>query len=107
MNLNKVKDACLANGKIREFNAYPERLDLPDLHCRKAKQKSVKLVVSSDARMTEHLGWMTFGVATTRHGWIEAKDVINNPTAFKSLEIPSSLAATRHYQCAVQHARCR
>lgn len=77
VNMDKVMDACLANGKTLELNAYPERLDLSDLHCRKAKEKGVKLAVSTDAHRTEHLEWMTFGVATARRGWIEAKDVIN------------------------------
>jgi DNA polymerase (family 10) len=77
VNLDKVMDACLANGKILELNAFPERLDLSDLHCRKAKEKGVKLAVSTDAHRTEHLEWMTVGVATARRGWIEAKDVIN------------------------------
>lgn len=77
VNLDKVMDACSANGKMLELNAYPERLDLSDLHCRKAKEKGVKLAVSTDAHMNEHLAWMTFGVATARRGWIEPQDVIN------------------------------
>jgi DNA polymerase (family 10) len=54
-----------------------QRLDLSDLHCRKAKEKGVKLAISTDAHRTEHLEWMTFGVATARRGWIEPQDVIN------------------------------
>jgi DNA polymerase (family 10) len=77
VNLDTVMDACLANGKMLELNAYPERLDLSDLHCRKAKEKGVKLAISTDAHRTEHLEWMTFGVATARRGWIEPQDVIN------------------------------
>jgi DNA polymerase (family 10) len=77
VNLDTVIDACLANGKILELNAYPERLDLSDLNCRKAKEKGVKLAISTDAHRTEHLEWVTFGVATARRGWIEPQDVIN------------------------------
>ncbi len=86
VNLDKVIDACLANGKILELNAYPERLDLSDLNCRKAKERGVKLAVSTDAHRTEHLEWMKFGVATARRGWIEAQDVINTVPLSKLLK---------------------
>ena len=86
VNLDKVMDACLANGKILELNAYPERLDLSDLHCRKAKEKGVKLAVSTDAHMDQHLEWMKFGVATARRGWIEPQDVINTLPLSKLLK---------------------
>ena len=60
-----------------ELNAYPERLDLNDIHCRKAKEKGVKLAISTDAHKESHLDWIFFGVATARRGWLEPKDVIN------------------------------
>jgi DNA polymerase (family 10) len=77
VDLDKVMNACQANRKSLELNACPERLDLSDIHCRKAKEKGVKLAISTDAHMDEHLGWMKFGVATARRGWIEPQDVIN------------------------------
>jgi DNA polymerase (family 10) len=77
LDLDKVMNACQANGKFLELNAYPERLDLSDIHCRKAKEKGVKLAISTDAHMNTHLEWMRFGVATARRGWIEPHDVIN------------------------------
>jgi DNA polymerase (family 10) len=86
VNIDTVMDACLANGKIMELNAYPERLDLSDLNCRKAKEKGVKLAVSTDSHRTEHLEWMTFGVATARRGWIEPQDVINTLPLLKLLK---------------------
>lgn len=70
-------DACKSNGAVLELNAYPERLDLSDINCRKAKEKGVKIAISTDAHMDEHLGWMSFGVSTARRGWIEPDDVIN------------------------------
>lgn len=86
LNLDKVMDACRANGKILELNAYPERLDLSDIHCRKAKEKGVKLAISTDAHMDGHLDWMKFGVATARRGWIEPEDVINTLPLSKLLK---------------------
>jgi DNA polymerase (family X) len=47
------------------------------MNCRKAKEKGIKVVISTDAHMDVHLNWMKFGVATARRGWIEPRDVVN------------------------------
>lgn len=80
VDMDKIIDACKANGKVLELNAYPERLDLSDINCRKAKQKGVKIAISTDAHMDVHLEWIKFGVATARRGWIEPPDVVNTLT---------------------------
>jgi DNA polymerase (family 10) len=77
VDMDKLMDACKANGKALELNAYPERLDLSDLNCRKAKEKGLKIAISSDAHRDSHLDWISFGIATARRGWIEPGDVIN------------------------------
>ncbi|MGB8658294.1 MAG: DNA polymerase/3'-5' exonuclease PolX [Candidatus Zixiibacteriota bacterium] len=77
VDMDKLMDACKANGKALELNAYPERLDLSDLNCRKAKEKGVKIAISTDAHQDLHLDWISFGIATARRGWIEPEDVIN------------------------------
>jgi DNA polymerase (family 10) len=78
VDMDKIMDACKANNKILELNACPERLDLSDMNCRKAKEKGIKIVISTDAHMDVHLNWMKFGVATARRGWIEPQDVVNS-----------------------------
>jgi len=55
----------------------PERLDLPDVECRRAKAAGVPLVVSTDAHDAAHLANLRYGVWVARRGWIEAKDVLN------------------------------
>ena len=77
VDIDKILDAAKANGKIMELNAYPDRLDLNDLHCRKAKEKGVKIAISTDSHWTEHLSWIRYGIATARRGWLEPEDVIN------------------------------
>ncbi len=77
VDMDKLLDAAKANGKIMELNAYPDRLDLNDLHCRKAKEKGVKIAISTDSHWTEHLSWIRYGIATARRGWLEPEDVIN------------------------------
>jgi DNA polymerase (family 10) len=77
VDLDKLMDACKACGKALELNAYPERLDLSDLNCRKTKEKGVKIAISTDAHRDKHLDWISFGIATARRGWIEPGNVIN------------------------------
>jgi len=89
VDMDKIMDACKANGKVLELNAYPERLDLSDLNCRKAKEKGVKIAISTDAHADAHLEWMKFGVATARRGWIEPEDVINALPLSKLLKLLS------------------
>jgi DNA polymerase (family 10) len=76
-DLEKVLDMAAARGIAMECNAYPDRLDLRDLHLRMAKQRGVKVVISTDAHSTTHFPMMKYGVTTARRGWLEKTDVIN------------------------------
>ena len=76
-DMEKVFDACRERGVAVECNAYPDRLDLRDAHLRLAKQRGVKVVISTDAHSTSQLQVMKYGVQTARRGWLEARDVIN------------------------------
>jgi DNA polymerase (family 10) len=60
-----------------ECNAYPDRLDLKDVHLRMARQRGVKIVISTDSHTTENLKFMKYGVETARRGWIAKKEVVN------------------------------
>jgi DNA polymerase (family X) len=76
-NMETILEAAAKTGVAMESNAYPERLDLNDLHLRMAKQRGVKIVISTDAHATRHLAFMKYGVVTARRGWIEKKEVVN------------------------------
>ena len=76
-DMEKVLDAAAKHGVAMECNAYPDRLDLRDVYLRMAKQRGVKIVISTDSHTTSHLQFMKYGVTTARRGWIEKKDVIN------------------------------
>jgi DNA polymerase (family X) len=76
-DMEKILDAAKQNGVAMESNAYPDRLDLNDVHLRMAKQRGVKVVISTDSHSTTHLPFMKYGVITARRGWIEKKDVVN------------------------------
>jgi DNA polymerase (family X) len=76
-DMEKIFDAAAKNGVAMESNAYPDRLDLKDVHLRLAKQRGVKIVISTDSHATKHLNFMKYGVITARRGWIEKNDVLN------------------------------
>lgn len=77
VNMERLMDAALERGCFLEANGQPERLDLNDAHCRMAKEKGLKLALSTDAHSVDQLGFMRFSVAQARRGWLEKKDVIN------------------------------
>lgn len=71
--LEAAADLCLAV----ELNANPNRLDLSDVHVRRAKELAVPVVISTDAHLPRGLADMRFGVDQARRGWLEAGDVLN------------------------------
>src|SRR6202521_1586558 len=88
-DMERILDAAHKNGVVMECNAAPERLDLKDTHLRMAKERGVKIVISTDAHTTRGLQAMRYGVQMARRGWIEKKDVIN------TLSLEKLLAALR------------
>jgi DNA polymerase (family 10) len=77
VDMEAVLEAAARLGVAVEINAYPDRLDLKDVHARRAKELGVKLVINTDAHAADQLPVIHFGVATARRGWIEAGDVLN------------------------------
>jgi DNA polymerase (family 10) len=77
VDLEAVMQAARDRGCFLEINGHPERLDLDDLHAKRAKELGVKLALSTDAHSIHNLDFMRFGVGQARRGWIEARDVLN------------------------------
>lgn len=77
VDIDRILEAAARWGVAMEINAFPDRLDLKDVHCRMAKEMAVKLAIGTDSHSTEHLNLITYGVATARRGWVEAKDLLN------------------------------
>ena len=76
-DMEKVLDAAKKHGVAMECNSYPDRLDLKDTHLRMARERGVKIVISTDSHAAGNLKFMKYGVLTARRGWIEKKDVLN------------------------------
>ena len=76
-DIEEVLEAAKKNGVAVECNAYPDRLDFNDVHLRMARERGVKVVISTDAHSTAHFRMMKYGVITARRGWLEKKHVLN------------------------------
>jgi DNA polymerase (family 10) len=84
-DIEKVFAAAQKLGVILELNGNPERLDLCDRHVKLARDRGMKIVISTDAHHPDHFAYMRYGVATARRGWMEKKSVINTYTPEKLL----------------------
>lgn len=87
IDLQRVLEAAKEHEKIVELNAYPNRLDLDWVHCRRAKELGVMLAINPDAHSTADLENIEYGIATARRAWLEEKDVINTRELDEVLEI--------------------
>jgi DNA polymerase (family 10) len=80
VEIDEVMEAAKRYGKALEINAYFERLDLDDIHCRKAKEMGIRVVIGTDAHHLDQMWMISLGVAVARRGWLESKDVLNTLT---------------------------
>jgi len=69
--------AARDEGVLLEIDSQPERLDLPDVLVRVARDAGVRLVVSSGALRAAELSFLRYGIDQARRGWCEARDVAN------------------------------
>lgn len=76
-DVEKVFAAAHEHGVVLELNANPERLDLCDRHVKLARDRGMKIIISTDAHHPDHFDFMRYGVMTARRGWMERKSVLN------------------------------
>jgi len=77
VDIDQLIEAALKYDKALEVNSSYQRLDLKDLHVKKAVEAGVKIIISTDAHRPEGLLQMRYGVGTARRGWVQKKDVLN------------------------------
>ena len=77
VEMDELIEAAKKFGKVLEINAYFERLDLDDIHCRKAKEMGIQVAISTDSHHPDQMWMMGLGVAVAKRGWLEKKDVLN------------------------------
>jgi len=77
LDMEAVLKAAVRTKTALEINAMPNRLDLKDIHCYRARELGVPLVIGTDAHRIDHLSFMRFGVGVARRGWCQAGDILN------------------------------
>jgi DNA polymerase (family 10) len=82
-DLEAVLEAAAKHKVAMELNAYPDRLDLCDVHLRRAKQHGVKIVINTDSHHTSHMEKLRYGVSQARRAWLTKEDVLNTLPASK------------------------
>ncbi len=85
LDLDQVLKTAKAHGKALEINCHPHRLDLNDVHARRAHELGVALAIDTDAHVLDQLDTMQLGVAIARRAWVEAAEVVNTLPAKKLL----------------------
>jgi DNA polymerase (family 10) len=77
INMGLVTAAAARHGVAMEVNCQVDRLDLSDAHARLARERGVRLVISTDAHSVNALGNLRWGVQMARRAWVGPEDVLN------------------------------
>ncbi len=77
LDMDFIFDSALASGTILEINAHPRRLDLRDIHVRRAIEMGINLAINTDAHHSDQFEMLHYGIATAQRGWATADDIVN------------------------------
>lgn len=77
VNMDLLTAAAARFGVALEINAQTARLDLSDTHARLARERGVRLVISTDAHSAAALHNLRWGVQMARRAWATPDDVLN------------------------------
>jgi len=77
VDLEAVFAAARAHGKAVEINSSPERMDLGDVHARRAAALGLPIAVSTDTHSLKELDHLELGIGIARRAWLEPSQVLN------------------------------
>ena len=77
VDIDAVLDAAARHGVAVEINCQVERLDLNEVHATLARERGVRLVISSDAHSGRALANLRWGVLVARRAWLTPGHVLN------------------------------
>ena len=86
LDMEAVLKAAAKSGVAMEINSSPYRLDLDDMHARRAKELGVLITINTDAHSEEDYDMLQYGVAIGRRAGLTKDDVINTWTTKKLLD---------------------
>jgi DNA polymerase (family 10) len=77
VDLEAVLAAARAHGKAVEINASPDRLDLSDVHARRAATLEIPVAISTDTHYLREMDNLDLGLGVARRAWLEPRQVLN------------------------------
>lgn len=77
VDMEAVFAAARTHGKAIEINASPERLDMSDVHARRAAELGIPVAINTDTHYLSNLDWTELGCAVARRAWIGPEQVLN------------------------------
>ena len=77
LDMDKIFRKAVENNIILEINTHGDRIDLNDVHSKRAREMGAKFAINTDSHDIAQMDDMVYGVITARRGWLEKKDVIN------------------------------
>ena len=80
IDVEAVLQAALECDVAVEINANPNRLDLNDVHARRAKELGIKVAINTDAHSIQRLDHLSYGVDQAQRAWLGKNDVLNTMT---------------------------
>lgn len=89
VDMDRVLEHIRDRGCFVELNAHPMRLDLNEIHVRKAKMLGIPIVINNDAHGFADFQHHRHGTCQARRGWLEKGDVLNTlslPQLMKKLK---------------------
>ncbi|MBI1934335.1 PHP domain-containing protein, partial [Candidatus Peregrinibacteria bacterium] len=76
VDMDAIMKAAAKRVVAMELNASADRLDLPDIYLKRAKELGIKICINADAHSIRGFSY-DFGVSQARRGWLEKRDVMN------------------------------
>jgi DNA polymerase (family 10) len=77
VDMEAVFAAARAHGKAIEINASPDRLDMRDVHARRAAALGIPVAINTDTHYLSNLDWTELGCAVARRAWMGPDQVLN------------------------------
>jgi DNA polymerase (family 10) len=77
VDMEAVFQAAKTHGKAIEINASPDRLDMSDVHARRAAELGIPVAINTDTHYLSNLDWTELGCAVARRAWIGPEQVLN------------------------------
>ena len=87
IDIPAIIKAAADTGTALEINAFPERLDLPDIYLQEAKKRGAKFAINTDAHSISQLDFAKFGIGVARR---DRKSTRLNSSHIPLSRMPSS-----------------